>query len=177
MCQVEQNNNTKKTKDQLLDEINHLRNELLLLKGKKENLHNGKLNTFTLLAGGIAHDYNNIFTIICGNLAIAKTCECVDDELLSIFTETETALRRAKDLTEKLRLLSKGSKPEKKPLSIEELIKETVRIILNGSQISCTFLFQKDLWPLKADKIQIERVIQNLILNRIGKQAGKSGSR
>ncbi|MBN2535618.1 MAG: PAS domain-containing protein [Spirochaetales bacterium] len=124
-----------------------------------------KLNALALLAGGIAHDYNNILTIISGNIAVARTCECIDNELLNIFTETEIALKRAKDLTESLRILSKGSKPEKKPVNIEKLIKETVQIMLSESPVTCSYSFQHDPWPLEADNIQIERVIQNLILN------------
>ena len=133
---------------------------------EKENSfeQNNKLNTLALLAGGIAHDYNNVLTIICGNLAIAKTCEGIDDELLSIFSETELALKRAKDLTDKLRFLSKGSKPEKKTLAIEELLRETVQIMLIGSPVLYSFSFQNDLWPLEADKIQIVSVIQTLVL-------------
>ena len=73
---------------------------------------------------------------------MAKTCECIDNELLNIFIETEIALKRAKDLTEKLRLLSKGSKPEKKPLAIEDLIKETTQIMLLESPVTCSFSFQ-----------------------------------
>lgn len=124
-----------------------------------------KLNALALLAGEIAHDYNNILTILSGNIAVARTCGDIDDELLNIFAETEIALKRAKDLTEKLRLLSKGSKPEKKALVLEDLLKEITQGMLFESPVTCSFSFQTDLWPLEADKIQIRRVIQNLILN------------
>ncbi|MBN2443061.1 MAG: PAS domain S-box protein [Spirochaetales bacterium] len=142
---------------------------------EKELVQSGKLNTLALIAGRIAHDYNNILTIISGNIAIARTCDSIDDELFNIFAETEQAINRAKNLTEKLRLLSKGSKPEKKPLCIQELLQETVQVMLLGSAISCTFSFKEDLWQLEADKIQIERVIQNIILNA-KQELGDEGS-
>ncbi len=132
-----------------------------------------KLESLGLLAGGIAHDFNNILTGIMGNISLAKMEIDPDKELFEILTEAENASLRAKDLTRQLLTFSKGGAPIRKATSIRDLIRDTARFALRGSNISFEFHSSRDLWPADVDEGQISQVLNNLIIN--AKHAMPSG--
>jgi CheY-like chemotaxis protein len=87
--------------------------------------------------------------------------------------EVEKATLRAKRLTEQLLTFAKGGAPIKKTISIAELIKDSVRLALVGSNVSCEFFMPENLWSAEADEGQLSQVINNLIIN--AKQAMPNG--
>lgn len=123
-----------------------------------------KLESIGLLAGGIAHDYNNLLTIILGNLAVAKMTDC-RDKRLGALEEAEKGVLKARDLTQQLLTFAKGGAPIKETASIKEILKETADFTLRGSNVSLEMDLQEDLHPVDIDKGQISQVIHNLVLN------------
>ncbi|MBI1824109.1 MAG: PAS domain S-box protein [Nitrospirae bacterium] len=143
-------------------------------KGREEDhIKIEKLESLGLLAGGIAHDFNNILTAILGNISLSKSLADSKDQLLSRLNEAERATLRASDLAQQLLTFSKGGVPIKKLISIRSLFEHSVQFALTGSNIQSQLFFQEDLWPIEADKGQMNQVIQNLIIN--AKQAMPSG--
>lgn len=125
-----------------------------------------KLESLGILAGGIAHDFNNLLTSIMSNLSIAKIHPNTDNELLTLFLETEEAAVRASDLVTQLLTFSKGGSPIKKPISdFSGFIKTVANFTLSGSNVKCEFDIEDNLWGIEADQGQISQVIQNLVLN------------
>lgn len=117
------------------------------------------------LAGGIAHEFNNILTAIVGNIALAKMYAKPGLEIFDILTEVEMASLKAKNLTQQLNTFSKGGNPVKRIFSLADLIRDSVNFALSGSTIRCEFLVQDDLLPVEGDENQINQALNNLIVN------------
>jgi PAS domain S-box-containing protein len=130
-----------------------------------ELLNTRKLESVGLLAGGIAHDFNNILTAIVGNISLAKQLAPAEHRLIGRLVAAEKACQRATDLTQQLLTFSQGGAPIKRPVSIAELIQETVNFALRGSKIRCEFTIALALWAVDVDEGQISQVISNMIIN------------
>ncbi len=130
-----------------------------------------KLESVGVLAGGIAHDFNNILTAIVGNISLALSHQegGSDAELL---INVEKAALRARDLTQQLLTFARGGAPVKNLMALEELVTETTRFALSGTNVRCEFDFPVDLWPVEADAGQIHQVLNNLTINAVQAMPG-----
>jgi nitrogen-specific signal transduction histidine kinase/ActR/RegA family two-component response regulator len=132
-----------------------------------------KLESIGILAGGIAHDFNNILTGILGNLSLARLyIKPEETEALAKILATEKATYRAQDLTYQLLTFAKGGSPIIKPVSITELIKDSVTFTMSGANVTCDFAAEPDLWPVEVDEGQISQVMQNLTTNALHAMPG-----
>lgn len=124
-----------------------------------------KLKSLGVLAGGIAHDFNNIMTAILGNVSIAKLEVDSQSELYERLSDAEKAISRAQDLTSQFITFSKGGAPVKQEFSIAELVTESARFVLSGSNVRIEFSIPDDLPSVNIDRGQINQVISNLVIN------------
>lgn len=131
----------------------------------EELLRFQKFESLSILSGGIAHDFNNCLTSIMGNLSLACLMVSPEDEASDILTEAKKSSILARDLTRQLLTFSKGGTPVRKTTPIGELIANSTRFSLRGSNIICKFSLPGDLWPLEIDSGQIGQVINNLVIN------------
>ncbi|MGD9331402.1 MAG: PAS domain S-box protein, partial [Desulfobacterales bacterium] len=132
---------------------------------EKELLKMEKLSSLGVLAGGLAHDFNNFLTGIIGNLSLAKLDIQPGNSILRTLNEMEKAALRAKDLTQQLLTFSKGGEPVKHTLCIVDLVRESAQFALHGSNVRCTFDFDEALQPTDVDEGQIAQVMHNLVIN------------
>ncbi|UCC43793.1 MAG: PAS domain S-box protein [Candidatus Zixiibacteriota bacterium] len=130
-----------------------------------EMVRTEKLESIGVLAGGIAHDFNNLLTGIGGNVSLAASEIGPDSEAQVFLSDADRALVRAQDLTRQLLTFSKGGAPVKKTASIAEIIEESSRFALRGSNVECCLSFDTELWSAEVDAGQISQVMQNLVLN------------
>ncbi|MFN2364860.1 MAG: PAS domain S-box protein [Desulfurivibrionaceae bacterium] len=135
------------------------------LKVEMESARIQKLESVSLLASGIAHDFNNILTAIMNNLTLARMVKDSGDKLLEKIDTTEEAVLRAKELTNQLLTFAKGGSPTKEIVAIGDLIRKSVEFSLRGSNVSPDMSIEEQLWPVKADAVQIHQVISNLMIN------------
>lgn len=124
-----------------------------------------KQESLGILAGGVAHDFNNILTAILGNVTLAKRDAKPGGKILERLLEAEKACLRARDLTQQLMTFSKGREPVKKVASITEVIKDSASLVLRGSNVRCEFSIPDVLWLVEFDEGQISQVISNLVIN------------
>jgi len=124
-----------------------------------------KLESLGVLAGGIAHDFNNILTVIMGNVSLLSSKETLDSETTNSLKEVGNYTRRARDLTQQLLTFAKGGMPVKETASVSEMLKESVKFILRGSNVKCRFNIAKNLWSAGIDVGQINQVINNITIN------------
>jgi PAS domain S-box-containing protein len=131
-----------------------------------------KLESLGVLAGGIAHDFNNLLAGIFGyvDLALAGTKE---EKTAHYLKSTIASMGRAKALTYQLLTFAKGGSPIQKVTPLISFIRETTQFALSGSNVSCRFSLDQDLWPCNIDKNQIGQVIDNIVIN--AQQAMPSG--
>ena len=145
--------------------VHSVRNITEIKKMEAEILKAKKLESLGVLAGGIAHDYNNILAIILGNLALLKQVRGPAYKELEIFNEVERAVSRASDLNKKFITFSKGGAPLKRIGSIRKLIADTHDLALSGTNISHELSLGDDLWELEFDEGQIRQVFINILTN------------
>ncbi len=132
----------------------------------EERFRQQKIESIGLLAGGLAHDFNNILVSIMGNINLLQMEEeSLSEDQKDMLTDLEKATIRARDLTKQLLTFSKGGAPIKKPESIEEVIKDSANFIMRGSKSKCTFNFESNLPPVEIDVGQINQVLNNLLIN------------
>jgi len=126
-----------------------------------------RLESVGVLAGGIAHDFNNILTAVMGNLALVQLDIAADSPAGSSLRSAEKAALRARDLTQQLLTFAKGGEPVRAAVQLESIVREMAAFALHGSQVKASFDLAPDLWPADADKGQIGRVVQNLVINAV----------
>jgi len=134
-------------------------------EAENEILKLRKLESIGVLAGGIAHDFNNLLTGIFGNLEMAKLHLSSEHKSYKYLESAEHSMDNAANLTKQLLTFSKGGDPIKEALSIGEIIKETAKFSLRGSNVKLKCEIANDLWVVEADKGQISQVIGNLVIN------------
>jgi PAS domain S-box-containing protein len=136
-------------------------------KSEAELLKENKLESVGLLAGGIAHDYNNILTAMIGNIALARTSLDSRDTILSRLDALEKSAMRAKDLTQQLLTFARGGSPVKRAILLNSLIKESTEFALHGTNVKSELGLPPELWPAEVDEGQIRQTINNLVINAV----------
>ncbi|WP_238339693.1 PAS domain S-box protein [Candidatus Manganitrophus noduliformans] len=132
---------------------------------EEELLRASTLESVGLLAGGVAHDFNNILTAILGNVSLAMLSLDERSEPYERLAQAEKASMRARDLAQQLLTFAKGGVPVKKTASLVDLLRDASDFVTRGSNVRCAFSIQEGLWPVEIDEGQIGQVIHNLVLN------------
>jgi two-component system cell cycle sensor histidine kinase/response regulator CckA len=135
-------------------------------RAEEDRLTTDKLESLGTLAGGIAHDLNNILTVISGNIGLAQL-EAPSDAstLLSFLSKAGQASQHAAHLSSQLLTFSKGGAPLKRVASISDLLGQAADFSLHGSSLRAELDIPVDLWKAEIDPAQIEQVINALIIN------------
>ena len=135
-------------------------------RAEEERLTQSKLESLGTLAGGIAHDLNNILTVISGNIGLAQI-EAPSDagSLLSFLSKAGQAAQHAAHLSSQLLIFSKGGAPLKRVVSITDLLAQAAEFSLYGSNLRADIDLAADLWKAEVDPGQIEQVVNALVMN------------
>jgi signal transduction histidine kinase len=122
-------------------------------------------DSIAALAGGIAHDYNNLLTAIIGNITLAQTYLNPDEKPFRPLQQALAASQAARNLTRKLIFFSKGGTPNRTITSVERLVKNVVDFTLSGSNIKCTYNVVPNPWRINVDQSQIGQALHNVVMN------------
>ncbi|PYJ87106.1 MAG: hypothetical protein DME70_07050, partial [Verrucomicrobia bacterium] len=134
-------------------------------KSETERLTTSKLESLGTLAGGIAHDLNNILTVISGNIGLAQIEAPADSgSLLGFLSKAGQAAQHAAHLSSQLLTFSKGGAPLKKVVPMGDLLERSAEFALYGSNLRADFDIAVDLWRVEIDSGQIEQVVNALML-------------
>ena len=126
-----------------------------------------RLEIIGTLAGGIAHDLNNILQVIITNLDLMGAITRFDEEGLKYLGDATQGAKRATNLARRLLTFSKGGAPVKQSLNLEEIVTQAIRLALSGSKLKPRFAFQRDLYPVFGDPVQLTQVIENVVINAL----------
>ncbi len=138
-----------------------------LKKMEDERLKSMKLESVGILAGGIAHDFSNLLSVIMGNISLAEDDLKPEVGVSEYLKEAEKASLRAQELTKQLITFSQGGLPIKKIGPIGDLLKESTKFVLSDSNVKYDFLIPHDLWLIDFDLDQMKHVVRNLIVNAV----------
>lgn len=136
-------------------------------KAEKAIKNADKLESLGILAGGLAHDFNNYLGGILGHIEMALT-RIESGDAAKAVAELKGSLSvfgKAKDLTHQFLTFAKGGAPVFGEGSIIDLVQETARFSLSGSNATISFNVEQNLPACVFDPSQIARVVQNIIIN------------
>ncbi|MDT7041029.1 response regulator [Candidatus Nitronereus thalassa] len=126
-----------------------------------------KLEAIGQLAGGVAHDFNNLITVINGFADLLLSRDSLDGRSRTLVKEIRKSGDRASSLTRQLLAFSCKQVLHPVTLQLDELITNISRMVerLIGEDMILTITSGPDLWAIWADPGQIEQVILNLTAN------------
>lgn len=116
-----------------------------------------------LLAGSIAHDFNNILGVLLLHLAIAKMQVEPDQEVFQSLTEAEHVALRAQGLSQQLLAVSGPEVTIRRTTAIADLVKEAVDSVMLRSNVKCTLAIPDDLWSVECDAGQVSYALTTLV--------------
>jgi PAS domain S-box-containing protein len=131
-----------------------------------------KMEAIGTLTGGIAHDYNNLMSIVVGNLSMAMEEAEPGSILANFLNEAETASHKVRNLTHELMALSRGGTPVKEVGSLKELLQNASNVIPADGSISLKESISQDLWQLPHDPLKIGAVFRNVMTNAMEAMPG-----
>ncbi len=136
-------------------------------KKDEERRKEKKLESIGALAGGLAHDYNNLLSAIMGYISLTMYHVRDGHEISEYLNQAEKASRRAKELTRELITFSNGGKPIKKTGSMAEVLRESARYSREGSRVTWDFFTPPEPWPVDFDEDQMKRAVNNIMVNAV----------
>jgi len=126
-----------------------------------------KMEAVGRLAGGVAHDFNNILTVIQGYLGLIKQDERMPHDLVETVEEVEKSAQRATDLTRQLLAFSRRQPLVIRSIDLSELVRNMLRLLerLLGEDIAISFQQHPIQNLIHADSGMMEQVLMNLTVN------------
>jgi len=159
--------------DPILDSGNVLRGGVAIVTNITERKlldeqlrHSQKLESIGLLAGGVAHDFNNMLTGILGNASLALDSEDSTDTRL-LLRDVVRAAERAAELTQQLLAYAGKGRFTVGPIDLSVLIQDLVPLIRSSvpRKVNLELDLSRSMPPIQVDKTQIEQLVMNLIIN------------
>ena len=132
-------------------------------KLEKQLLKGQKLESLAILTGGLGHDFNNIITAILGNIDLCLATTEPEHKSYAFLQPAKEATLRVRDLTQRLQMLSRPSKPVLSPASLPEIAKG----VTLPKEIEITYNFAKNLQQADIDPGQIAKVFEYLLSNSV----------
>jgi PAS domain S-box-containing protein len=126
-----------------------------------------KMESIGTLAGGVAHDFNNILGIILGNTELAMDDVPEWNPASLNLEEVKIATLRAKDVVRQLLSFARKTELERKPVKINPIVTEALKLLRSSipSSIEIHSNITRDLAIVLADPTQINQIIINLCTN------------
>ncbi len=126
-----------------------------------------KMESVGRLTGGIAHDFNNLLTVINGYSELASNIKTKDKKVHEYFKAIFRAGERASELVRQLLAFTRKQSAETKIVNLNTLIQDLTKMMsrLIGTDIQINTKLDPKLSYIKADPVQIEQILINLVVN------------
>jgi PAS domain S-box-containing protein len=126
-----------------------------------------KMESIGRLAGGVAHDFNNMLSVINGCTELVLETMTEDQPSFAMLKEVKRAGERAAGLTRQLLAYSRQQLIAPQLIDLNEVVIDTEGMLrrLLGEDIEFVTNLEPELWCIRADRSQMEQVLINLALN------------
>jgi signal transduction histidine kinase len=133
-----------------------------------------KMQTIGQLAGGVAHDFNNLMTVVLGYASVLMQNAGPGHPWYGMLREISLAAERAADLTRQLLAFSRKSMLQLRVLDLNAVLADVASLLrrLIGEPVELVTRLAPDLPPITADRRQLEQVVLNLATNARDAMAG-----
>ncbi|HIJ97169.1 MAG TPA: response regulator [Desulfuromonadales bacterium] len=126
-----------------------------------------KMESIGQLAGGVAHDFNNMLSVIleAAHLSLLKVPE--NSDLAENITAIKTAAERSSNITRQLLAFSRKEIIVPKPIDLNTHLLESKNMLsrLIGEHVTLTCHTAENLWTLLLDPSQLDQILMNLVAN------------
>ncbi|BDD88913.1 hypothetical protein DPPLL_32780 [Desulfofustis limnaeus] len=139
--------------------------ERLLLEEKFQQSQ--KMESIGRLAGGVAHDFNNMLSVILGNVELLLQKVNPEDEIYDYLTEILNAGDRSKEITRQLLAFARKQTIAPRILDVNQTIQQSLSMVprLIGENIEISFILDEDIPHVRMDPSQIDQILINLCVN------------
>jgi PAS domain S-box-containing protein len=129
--------------------------------------HSQKMEAFGQLASGVAHDFNNLITIIHMNVSMLQSEEAHPEDYADTLRAIDSATERAANLTRQLLTFSRAQVMRMVPLLPNTAVLNTLQLLrrLLGEDIQIESQFAPNLPPVLADEDMLSQLLINLAVN------------
>jgi PAS domain S-box-containing protein len=126
-----------------------------------------KMESVGRLAGGVAHDFNNMISAILGNAELALADIDEHDPLREHLEEIVRAAQRSADLTRQLLAFARRQAARPRVLDLNEVVENMLKMLqrLIGEDIDLNWRPGSKLWPVNMDPSQVDQILANLVVN------------
>ncbi len=130
-------------------------------------LQSQKMESIGRLAGGVAHDFNNMLGVILGQAEIAMLQTKPHESVYERLQEIRKSAKRSADLTRQLLAFARKQTASPKVLNLNDTVSGMLKILrrLIGENIELRWVPGNDLWMVKMDPAQIDQILANLCIN------------
>jgi two-component system, cell cycle sensor histidine kinase and response regulator CckA len=138
------------------------------VQAKQEQLlHAQRVESIGRLAGGILHDFNNLITVVLGNTTLALDGIGHNHPSAHLLDQVVAASQRAAELTHQLLAFSRRQSEPRQSLDLSEVVSSFAPLAqqMLGPNRQLQTALATSLPPIHADRVQIEQVLMNLLLN------------
>jgi len=155
----------------------------LILERQLQQAH--KMESVGRLAGGVAHDFNNMLGVILGHTELAMEQLGQDHPIFNHLQHIRQAANRSTDITRQLLAFARKQIVSPKVIDLNETVAGMLKMLLRliGEDIDLAWLPGQRLWPIKIDPSQIDQILVNLFVNArdaiegVGKITVETGNR
>lgn len=140
------------------DEREKLQNQLI---------QSQKMESVGRLAGGVAHDFNNMLGVILGHAELAIQQLDLLSPVYADIQEIQKAAQHSADLTRQLLAFARKQTAAPEVLNLNDTVTGMLNMLrrLIGEDIDLSWRPGRDLWPVKIDPAQIDQILANLCVN------------
>ncbi len=148
------------------EEREHLRGQLA---------HAQKMESVGRLAGGVAHDFNNMLTVILGHTEMGLLRTDTEQRVHANLAAIEKAARRSADLIRQLLAFARKQTVAPRVLDLNDTVAGMLKMLrrLIGEDIDLAWMPGAGLWPVKIDPTQVDQLLANLCVNARDAIAGE----
>ena len=148
-------------------EIRDVKNRSKCRLAEDQLYQSQKMEAIGQLAGGVAHDFNNILTVILGYCDLLKMKSILDDPGKEALEHIKSAAERAAQLTHALLAFSRKQVLDTRPVNLNELVQHVERFLVRiiGEDVHLKSIYHDAELRVMADAGQMEQVLMNLATN------------
>ncbi len=130
-------------------------------------LHAQKMESVGRLAGGVAHDFNNMLGVILGHAEMAMDLASKEDPIQEDLREILSAAQRSADITRQLLAFARRQPISPRVIDLNDTIEGMLKILrrLIGENIDLAWLPEGSIRPVRMDPSQIDQILANLCVN------------
>lgn len=126
-----------------------------------------KMESVGRLAGGVAHDFNNMLGVIIGHTEMAMDKTSPSSPVMADLMEIQQSAERSAELTRQLLAFARRQSVSPRVLDLNRALDGMLNMIrrLIGEDVTLEWLPGNDLWPVRVDSAQMSQMLANLCIN------------